>query len=340
MSMRALITGVEGQDGYYLSKFLAGRGYEVYGIGRQKAQNILPDRLPEETESYRKIYADIQEFGSLCSCIGQIQPDEVYNLAGLSAIPISWRQPVLTADVNGLGVLRLLEAIRLCAPQARFLQSSSSEILEMSGTSLSEKTPMATRNPYGTAKLYGHWITRNYRESYGMFACAAILFNHESPRRGIEFVTRKISAAAARICLGMQEFLEIGNLDAVRDWGSAEDYVRAMWLLLQQESPDDYVIATGVPHTVRDFIDTAFYVAGMPLIWEGEGLDEVAREKNTGILRVRVNPELVRPPREDRVVGDPAKAREQLGFVPERSFEAIVEEMVMSDLTTLKRRCK
>ena len=336
MSKRALITGVEGQDGYYLSRYLSQKGYEVFGVVRKKAQHNLRQSTVTDV-NYHRIYADMMEFSSLYSCIQETRPDEIYNLAGLSEVPLSWKQPALTAEVNAVGVLRLLEAARLCNPKIRFLQSSTSEIFALSDEPLDEKSPMAPRNPYGTAKLYGQWITTNYRESYGMYACSAILFNHESPRRGIEFVTRKITSAAARIRLGLQDVLELGNLDAVRDWGCAEDYVEAMWLILQQETPDDYVIATGVPHTVREFTTTAFRVLGMELEWEWQDFDEVARDRETGRIVVRVNPVLYRFPKDDRIVGNPAKVREQLNFRPRHSFESLVEKIVMSDLAALQK---
>lgn len=336
MNKRALITGVEGQDGYYLARQLTRQGYDVFGIVRKKARHKLEER-PDTEENYQKIYADMMEFSSLYRCVQEARPDEIYNLAGLSEIPISWKQPTLTAEVNAVGVLRMLEALHICAPQARFLQSSTSEIFAPSLAPLDEKSPVATRNPYGSAKLYGQWITTNYRESCQMFACSAILFNHESPRRGVDFVTRKITASATRIVLGMQDVLELGNLDAVRDWGSAEDYVYAMWLMLQQDAPDDYVIATGEPHTVRDFVIAAFGVLGVSLAWEGDGFDEVARDRKSGKTLVRVNPAFYRFPREDVIMGNPAKAREKLGFRPRHTFEGIVEEIVKNDLVALTR---
>ncbi len=335
MKKRALITGVEGQDGYYLARFLAQKGYDVFGVVRKKARCSLSGGGDEEKPAYEQIYADMLEFSSLCGCIRDIHPDEVYNLAGLSEVTLSWKQPTFTAQVNALGVLRILEAIRLCAPEARFLQSSTSEIFAPSAQPLHEGSAMATRNPYGTAKLYGHWITVNYRESFGLFACSAILFNHESPRRGVEFVTRKITAAAVRIYLGRQQVLELGNLDAVRDWGSAEDYVRAMWLMLQQERPEDFVIATGEPHTVREFAAAAFHALGIDLDWEGEAFAETARDRRTGNVLIRVNPALYRFPKEDAIVGNPSKAARKLGFVPTYSFQALVEEIVRSDLAAL-----
>lgn len=335
MKKRALITGVEGQDGYYLARLLARNGYDVSGIVRKKARRSLSGDTGLESPVYERIYADMMDFSSLCSCIQETRPDEIYNLAGLSEVPLSWKQPTFTAEVNALGVLRTLEAMRLYAPGARFLQSSTSEIFAPSRGPLHEGSAMATRNPYGTAKLYGHWITTNYRESFGMFACSAILFNHESPRRGVEFVTRKITAAAVRIYLGRQHVLELGNLDAVRDWGSAEDYVRAMWLMLQRDQPEDFVIATGEPHTVREFATAAFCALGIDLVWEGSGFEETARERRTGDILIRVNPALFRFPKEDSIVGNPAKAAQKLGFIPSCSFETLVEKIVKSDLEAL-----
>lgn len=334
---RALITGIEGQDGYYLARFLREKGYEVYGIERKKARHELVV-VQETTDCYQKIYADMMEFSCLLDCVRDICPDEIYNLAGLSEVWISWRQPVLTAEVNGLGVLRLLEAMRLCAPKARFLQSSTSELFAFSERSLNENSAMATKNPYGTAKMYGHWITKNYRESFGMYACAALLFNHESPRRGVEFVTRKITASVARILFGMQEVLELGDLNAVRDWGSADDYVRAMWLMLQQEQPDDYVIATGVGHSVREFTTEAFHAGGIELEWVGSGVEETARDSRTGKILVKVDPKLFRGIKRDCIVGDPTKIQNNLGFHRQKTFEDIVAEMVEIDLKQLREK--
>lgn len=333
--MKALIIGVDGQDGYYLQNYLHENGYEVFGVARKKSAPYHATAAEDET-SYHQIYADLHDLSSLMNAVTEAEPDEIYNLAGQSEIPLSWRQPVLTAEVNALGVMRVLEAIRIIDPGIRFFQASSSELYGDSRDKIcTEETPFKPRNPYGTAKLFAHNCVENYREKYGIYACCGILFNHESPRRGLTFVTRKITTSAARIYLGRQDVLELGNLDAVRDWGSAEDYVRAMWLMLQQEKAKDYVIATGEPHTVRDFVSTAFRTLGIALAWEGAGFEEVGRDKKSGRTLVRVNPALYRMPREDRIVGDPRRARAELGFRPAHTFESLVEEIVRSDLALL-----
>lgn len=333
--MRALVIGSDGQDGYYLVRYLLAQGYQVYGVIRKKATARQKEEFTHNL-NYHQIYADLTDFSSLIHAVTESNPDEIYNLAGQSAVPLSWEQPSLTADVNGLGVLRLLETIRLLKPDAKYLQSSTSEIFALLDKRLDENTPFDTRNPYGTAKLYGHLITKNYRVYHKLFACSAILFNHESPRRGLEFVTRKITYAAAKIKLGMQECLELGNLDAVRDWGSAEDYVHAMWLILQQSIPDDYVIASGVGHTVREFATAAFQAIGIELDWCGVGFDEVARDRKTGKVLVKVNSKLFRYPKEDSIIGNPEKIL-SLGFKPKKSFESLVEEIVRNDLAMLAR---
>ena len=335
---RALITGIEGQDGYYLSKLLKEKDYQVFGICRKKATHDINGS--NTSEYYEKIYADMCDFTSLYTCINEVMPDEIYNLAGLSEIPLSWKQPVLTADVNGLGVLRLLEAVRLSVPNARFIQSSTSEIFDFIDEPLTENSSFAPRNPYGSAKLFAHWITTNYRESYNMYACSAILFNHESPRRGIEFVTRKISIAVAKIFFGLQDVLELGNLDAVRDWGSADDYVFAMWLMLQQDIPSDYIVATGKGHTVRDFVTCAFKAVDIDIEWKGHGFDEIAINVKTGKTVVRVNPKFYRYPSKDIIVGNPEKINKELGFFPQKSFEDMVNEIVSNDLNLLLRGLK
>lgn len=329
---RALITGITGQDGSYLAELLLEKGYEVYGIWRRKATvdygNILhlKDRI-------KLIYADMTDVISLISAMRISQADEVYNLAAQSFVATSWDTPLGTAEIDALGVTNMLEAIRTVKPEARFYQASTSEMFglvqEMPQT---EKTPFYPRSPYGVAKLYGHWITKNYRESYGMYACSGILFNHESERRGLEFVTRKITHAVANIKYGLQEFVELGNLDSRRDWGHSQDYVRAMWLMLQQEKPDDYVIATNETRTVREFVETAFRAAGMEIFWEGTGIDEVGREKNTGEIRVKINKAFFRPAEVDVLLGNPAKAEKQLDWKREIDFQELVRRMVAHDL--------
>lgn len=331
----ALITGITGQDGSYLAELLLEKGYEVYGIWRRKAAvdygNIehLKDRI-------HLIYADMTDPISLISAMRISQADEVYNLAAQSFVATSWDTPLGTAEIDAIGVTNLLEAIRTVKPDARFYQASTSEMFglvqEMPQT---ETTPFYPRSPYGVAKLYGHWITKNYRESYGLFACSGILFNHESERRGLEFVTRKISRAAAAIKLGQQEFVELGNMDSKRDWGHSKDYVKAMWLMLQQDTPDDYVIATNETRTVREFVEIAFKTAGIDVVWEGDGLDEIGRDAATGKVVVKVNPKFFRPAEVDVLLGNPAKAESRLGWRREISFQELVERMVRNDLAQL-----
>lgn len=337
MSKRAFITGMDGQDGRILSKFLLGQGYEVYGLARKHTQQ---EERPQDESVPRavRIYGDLMDFPSVFDCIRSIEPDEVYNLAGQSDIPTSWRQPVLTVETNAIGTMRLLESILHLKPQARFFQASTSEIFGANSPDLlDESSPFAPRNPYGSAKLFAHTACVNYRESYDMYACGGILFNHESPKRSLNFVTRKITHAVARISMGKQKCLEVGNLDAVRDWGHAEDYVRAMWLMLQQEQPQDYIIATGEGHTVREFITAAFTVVGITLIWQGADLDEIAIDSTTGKTVVAVNPAFYRFPKEDSIIGNPLKINMQLGFTRKYQFEAIVAEMVEYDLALLRK---
>jgi GDPmannose 4,6-dehydratase len=311
---RALITGITGQDGSYLAELLLEHGYEVYGLVRHSSSPRL-ERIAHLEERLTLLRGDLLDPSSLVGAVAAARPDEVYNLAAQSFVPTSWQEPVLTAEFTGLGVTRLLEAVRQAAPEARFYQASSSEIFgQVSRSPQDESTPFWPRSPYGVAKLYGHWITVNYRESYGLFACCGILFNHESPRRGEEFVTRKISRGAARIALGLERELRLGNLQARRDWGFAGDYVRAMWRMLQRSDPRDYVIATGVTHSVADFCALAF--AELGLDW---------RE------HVRSDERLLRPAEIDRLVGDAARAREELGWSPSMDFEGLVRHMVRED---------
>lgn len=315
---RALITGITGQDGSYLAEFLLQRGYEVYGVVRRTSTLNL-ERISHIQDQVRLISADLMDQNSLVAALREARPDEVYNLAAQSFVPASWQQPLLTAEVTALGVVRLLEAIRIVNPEIRFYQASSSEMFgKAREVPQKETTPFYPRSPYGVAKVYGHWATVNYRESYGMFACSGILFNHESPRRGLEFVTRKITHAVAMIKSGLIRELRLGNLEAKRDWGFAGDYVRAMWLMLQQSEPGDYVVATGVTHSVRDFVEKAFGYAGLD--W---------REW------VTVDEKLVRPAEVDILQGDATKARRQLGWEPLVSFEELVEMMVDADMKRL-----
>jgi len=331
----ALITGITGQDGSYLAELLLEKGYEVYGIWRRKA-TVDYGNIEHLKDKVHLIYADMTDLVSLISAMKISQADEVYNLAAQSFVATSWDTPLGTAEIDGIGVTNMLEAIRIVKPEARFYQASTSEMFglvqEMPQT---EKTPFYPRSPYGVAKLYGHWITKNYRESYGMFACSGILFNHESERRGIEFVTRKISRAAAAIKLGQQEFVELGNMDSKRDWGHSKDYVRAMWLMLQQDAPDDYVIATNETRTVREFVEIAFRTAGIDIEWQGTGVDEVGINKANGKVVVKVNKKFFRPAEVDVLLGNPAKAEAKLGWKRDISFNELVERMVKNDLAQL-----
>ena len=317
----ALITGINGQDGSYLAELLLEKGYNVYGIMRRKSV-VDYGNVEHIKDKIHFIYADMTDVVSLINAMKISQADEVYNLAAQSFVATSGEQPLATAQIDALGVTNMLEAIRNVKPECRFYQASTSEMFglvqEMPQT---EKTPFYPRSPYGVAKLYGHWITKNYRESYGLFACSGILFNHESERRGKEFVTRKISDAVARIKLGVQDHLELGNMDAKRDWGHSKDYVRAMWLMLQQDKPDDYVIATNETRTVREFVEKAFKAADIDVVWEGTGVDEVGKDKATGKVIVKINKEFFRPAEVEVLLGNPAKADKVLGWERHISFE-------------------
>jgi GDPmannose 4,6-dehydratase len=313
---RALITGITGQDGSYLAELLLSKGYDVYGLIRRTSM-IIDDRIRHIVNDVELIDGDLLDQLSLIKAVRTARPDEVYNLAAMSFVPTSFTAPVLTGEYTALGVTKMLEAIRLADWPVRFYQASSSEMFgKVQEVPQREKTPFYPRSPYGVAKLYGHWITVNYRESYNMFACSGMLFNHESPRRGLEFSTRKISNGVARIKLGLQKELRLGNLDAKRDWGFAGDYVRAMWLMLQQEQPDDYVVASGETHSVADFAELAFATVGIRN-WQDY---------------VKVDPALLRPAEVDLLIGDPTKARTKLGWQAEVSFPQLVKMMVEADL--------
>jgi GDPmannose 4,6-dehydratase len=315
---RALITGITGQDGSYLAELLLEKGYEVHGMVRRASTENF-DRIDHLTDRISLVQADLLDPTSLVEALEEAQPTEVYNLGAQSFVPTSWKQPVLTAEFTAVGVTRLLEAIRRVDPGLRFYQASSSEMFgKVREVPQSETTPFYPRSPYGVAKVYGHFITVNYRESYGLFAVSGILFNHESPRRGFEFVTRKISDGVARIKLGLADELRLGNLDAERDWGFAGDYVEAMWLMLQQDEPEDFVIATGEPHSVRDFAEIAFEHAGV-------SMDD----------HVVLDPQFLRPAEVDHLVGDAGKARAKLGWEPRVSFRELAELMVDADLERL-----
>ena len=337
---KALITGITGQDGSYLAELLLEKGYEVYGIMRRKSV-VDYGNVEHIKEKIHFIYADMTDPISLITAMRISQADEVYNLAAQSFVATSWEQPLATANIDALGVTNMLEAIRIVKPEAHFYQASTSEMFglvqEMPQT---EKTPFYPRSPYGVAKLYGHWITKNYRESYNMFACSGILFNHESERRGKEFVTRKITDAVARIKLGVQEYVELGNMDSKRDWGHSKDYVNAMWLMLQQDTPDDYVIATNETRTVREFVETAFRHVGIEIEWQGKEIDEVGKNKSNGKVVVKLNKNSFRPAEVDVLLGNPEKAEIKLGWTREISFSELVERMVKNDLELVEKEIK
>lgn len=336
----ALITGITGQDGSYLAELLLEKGYEVYGIMRRKSV-VDYGNVEHIKDKIHFIYADMTDPISLITAMKISQADEVYNLAAQSFVATSWEQPLATADIDALGVTNMLEAIRTVKPEARFYQASTSEMFGLvQAIPQIETTPFYPRSPYGVAKLYGHWITKNYRESYDLYACSGILFNHESERRGKEFVTRKITDAVARIKLGVQDHLELGNMDSKRDWGHSKDYVKAMWLLLQQDHADDYVIATNETRTVREFVEVAFGHVGIEIEWEGTGVDEIGKDKATGKTIVKVNPQFFRPAEVDILLGNPAKAEKELGWKREISFSQLVERMVKNDLALVEKEIK
>lgn len=340
MTKKALITGITGQDGSYLAELLLEKGYEVHGIMRRKSV-VDYGNIGHIKDKVNLIYADMTDIVSLISAMRISQADEVYNLAAQSFVGTSWEQPLATADIDAIGVTNLLEAIRIVKPDARFYQASTSEMFGLvQEIPQKESTPFYPRSPYGVAKLYGHWITKNYRESFGLYACSGILFNHESERRGKEFVTRKITDAAVRIRAGLQDVLELGNMDSKRDWGHSKDYVAAMWLMLQQDVADDYVIATNETRTVREFVDTAFSHVGINLEWKGEGVDETAVDKASGRTVVRVNPKFFRPAEVDLLIGDPSKAEKGLGWVREISFADLVKRMVDEDTRLVNQELK
>lgn len=334
---RALITGINGQDGSFLSELLLEKGYEVYGILRRKSV-VDYGNVEHIKDKIHFIYADMTDVVSLINAMKISQADEVYNLAAQSFVATSWEQPIVTANIDAVGVTNMLEAIRFVKPECRFYQASTSEMFgKVQAIPQDESTPFYPRSPYGVAKLYGHWITKNYRESFGLFTCSGILFNHEGERRGKEFVTRKITDTVARIKLGVADVLELGNLDAKRDWGHSKDYVRAMWLMLQQDEPDDYVVATGETRTVRDFAKAAFEKVGMNVEFSGEGTEEIGTDVKSGRVVVRVNPNFFRPAEVDLLIGNPKKAEEKLGWKREISFDQMVERMVETDLTLVGR---
>jgi GDPmannose 4,6-dehydratase len=343
---KALITGITGQDGAYLAEFLLKKGYEVYGIKRRsssfntaRVDHIYRD--PHESDVHFFMhYGDLTDSTNLIRIIQETKPDEIYNLAAQSHVRVSFETPEYTANSDALGTLRLLEAVRILGLEGktRFYQASTSELYgKVQETPQKESTPFYPRSPYAAAKLYGYWITINYREAYGMFACNGILFNHESPIRGETFVTRKITRAVARIKLGLQGGIYLGNLDAERDWGYAGDYVEAMWLILQQDAPEDFLIATGEAHSVREFVEKAFKEIGVTLEWEGSGVEEVGKDNVTGKTLVQIDPRYFRPTEVEFLQGDSTKAREKLGWKPKFSFTELVKMMVQKDLKEAKK---
>ena len=343
---KALITGITGQDGAYLAEFLLEKGYEVHGIKR-RASMFNTDRIDHlyhdvHTKGNRLFlhFGDLTDSSNLIRIMQEVQPDEVYNLAAQSHVQVSFEMPEYTADVDALGTLRILEAIHLLGleKKTRFYQASTSELYGLvQEIPQKETTPFYPRSPYACAKLYAYWITVNYREAYGIYACNGILFNHESPNRGENFVTRKITRAVSRIKLGLQDKLYLGNLSAKRDWGYAKDYVEMMWLMLQQDNPDDYVIATGETREVREFTETAFEEVGINIEWQGEGVDEKGIDKATGRVLVEVDPRYFRPTEVEFLLGDPAKAKQKLGWVPRTSFNNLVKKMIQSDMEIAER---
>ncbi len=337
---KAFITGVTGQDGSYLSELLLEKGYEVHGLVRRSSffnRGRIED-IRQKTKSsgqFQLHYGDMTDSSSLNKLITMIQPDEVYNLAAQSHVAVSFATPDYTAQVDGMGTLRILDAINSLGlkNKTRFYQASTSELYgQVAESPQNETTPFYPRSPYGVAKLYAHWITINYREAYDLFACSGILFNHESPRRGENFVTRKITMTLAQILQGKTEKLSLGNMDAKRDWGYAKDYVEGMWMMLQQDKPDDYVLATGKQQTVREFVNLAFGFCGIELDWQGSGVDEKGVDKATGKVLVEVNPKYFRPTEVETLLGDCTKAKTQLGWAPKTSFKELVEMMVEHDL--------
>jgi len=342
----ALITGITGQDGAYLAEFLLDKGYTVHGIKR-RSSSFNTERIDhlyqdphEENRKFILHYGDLSDSMSLVRIIQEVQPDEIYNLGAQSHVAVSFESPEYTADTVGLGALRILDAIRILGleKKTRYYQASTSELYgEVQETPQKEITPFYPRSPYAAAKLYAYWITVNYREAYGIYACNGILFNHESPARGETFVTRKITRALARIFLGLQKTLYLGNLDAKRDWGHAKDYIEMQWLMLQQDEPDDFCIATGAQYSVRDFVNFAWGHLDRAIRWEGEGLEEKGYDSETGHLIVKVDPRYFRPTEVETLLGDPSKAKEKLGWEPKITLEEMVHEMMASDINIAKR---
>lgn len=342
----ALITGITGQDGSYLAEFLLGKGYEVHGVVRRSSSfnTWRIDHLFKDIHVERELflhYGDLTDGTSVIRLINEVKPDEIYNLAAQSHVKVSFEAPEYTANSDGLGVLRLLESIKLLdmVDKVKIYQASTSELYGLvQETPQTETTPFYPRSPYAVAKLYAFWIMKNYREAYNIFACNGILFNHESPRRGQTFVTRKITMALCKIKLGEQDKLYLGNMDSKRDWGYAKEYVESMWLMLQQEKPDDYVVATGETHTVREFVEESCKVLGMDIEWKGKGLEEKGIDKKTGKIIIEIDPEYFRPTEVDLLLGDPSKAKKVLGWEAKTKFKDLVKVMIESDLDIVKNK--
>ncbi len=346
MTKKALVTGITGQDGSYLAELLLGKGYEVHGVlrrsssfNRGRIEHLYFQNKEMMKQSFFLHYGDVTDTSNLNRLLERINPDEVYNLAAQSHVKVSFEVPEYTAEVDGIGTLRFLDAIRETGITTRFYQASTSELFgKVQEIPQTEKTPFYPRSPYAFAKLFAYWAIVNYREAYNIFACNGILFNHESPRRGESFVTRKITLGAARIKLGLQEYISLGNMDAKRDWGYAPEYVEAMWMMLQQETPQDLVIATGEAHSVREFVEAAFNELGMEIRWEGEGLEEVGILAETNQIAIRVDPGFYRPTEVEYLLGNPAKAKEVLGWKAKVTFSELAKIMARADYEDLKKK--
>ncbi|CAG7817778.1 unnamed protein product [Allacma fusca] len=346
----ALITGITGQDGSYLAEFLLEKGYQIHGIIRRSSSfntgrisHLYADPQSHRQENMKLHYGDMTDSSCLVKIIAKVRPTEIYNLAAQSHVKVSFELSEYTTEVDGVGTLRILDAIRTCGmdKEVRFYQASTSELYgKVQEVPQKETTPFYPRSPYGCAKLFAYWIVTNYREAYNMYACNGILFNHESPRRGENFVTRKITRSVAKISLGQMDYFELGNLDAKRDWGHAKDYVEAMWLMLQQDMPEDFVISTGEVHSVREFVEESFKCIGKSIVWEGDGLSEVGKEKDTQVVRVKVNPKYHRPTEVDFLLGDSTKAKEKFGWQPKINFLNLVKDMMESDLNLMRQNPK
>jgi GDPmannose 4,6-dehydratase len=336
---KALITGITGQDGAYLAKFLLDKGYAVYGAFRRAAVlNVSGLQYVGVDDKVKYLPLELLEFTNIYRAIEKVQPDEIYNLGSQSFVALSFEEPIFTADVTALGCLRVLEAIRAGKPDTKFYQASSSEMFgKVQAVPQNEKTPFYPRSPYAASKLFAHWMTVDYRESYGIFTCSGILFNHESPLRGLEFITRKVTYGIARIKKGLRDRIVLGNLDAKRDWGYAPEYVEAMWLMLQQDKPDDYVIASGETHSVREFAEHAFRYAGFDIEWNGKDIEEKGIDKKTGKTLIEISPEFFRPAEVDILLGDYSKAKEKFGWQPKTRFEELIGIMVEADIKRIEQ---